>query len=208
MSSFRHTLAGIIILGVASLIIGFLIWRGTRPPAAAPSASSDTSSCTSINGRDYSARAMLSTDTWIGLNRGDTESGYNLSSDGALRHDGDLLSRNVPVTATNGADGTEWTYAQSVYISPDAPGGDYALLRACEMADSQGLCWALYVIHLDTHRIERTSAGHYGITGDQLLWIPADDPYAVVRYQEEGATMHYRIHLPTGSSTACHTGVF
>jgi hypothetical protein len=70
------------------------------------------------------------------------------------------------------------------------------------------MCWALFVLRLDTHDVTRTSAGHYGISGDTVLWIRADDDYAIVKYQEEGQTAHYRIHLATGQSTPCESAAY
>jgi hypothetical protein len=234
MGGFKDTIIGIIILGVISSLIATYIWeRGITPirnlensnVATAPASRSDSGKqvlpgisrprsnsvsnhCTSINNRDFSARVVVPPKGWSRLNRGDEAGGYLFSTDGALFFDGDMLSHNIPVSALSGRGDTEWAYAQSVKISPKTPDGKYALLQGCDQPNFEGSCWALFVLHLDTHRMERTSAGHYGITGDRVVWIAADDDYGIVRYQEGGQTMHYRIHLPTGQSTPCDSSVY
>lgn len=234
MGGFKDTIIGVIILGVISSLIATFIWeRGISPSrnrqtsnvATAPTSGTDSyknilpeitrprpnpilNRCTSINTRDYSARVVVPPQGWLRLNRGDGAGGYSFSTDGALFLDGDMLSHNIPVSAVAGRGDTEWAYAQSVKISPKTPDGKYSLLQACDRPNFEGSCWALFVLHVDTHRIERTSAGHYGITGDTVAWIAADDDYAIVRYQEDGQTMHYRIHLPTGQSTPCDSSIY
>jgi hypothetical protein len=233
-TSFQNTVAGIIILGVISSLIGSYIWeRGIRPinlwdawGVAKPQGSATavrtpggtqtnkpqqtpvSHRCTFINGRDYSARVIVPSKGWTHLNRGEAADGYVFSLEGTLQYDGEMVTHSIPVTAISGRGEAEWIYAQSVKISPTIPGGQYALLQACEQPNSQGPCWAVFVVHLDTHRIERTSVGHYGIHGDSVAWIRADDEYAVVRYEEGGQSMHFRIHLPTGQSTPCDSSSY
>ena len=152
-----------------------------------------------IDSRDYSRQIVGATTPWTHLNRGQDGAGYSFSADGSLFYLGQLLTDKIPVACSS--DGT-CINAQSIALSPKSPSGRSAILQGCEESDLGGLCWALYVVDHGSLRIERTSAAHYGAER-WVAWIRGSDEYAVLRYTEEGVTMYYRVHLPTGQSAKC-----
>jgi hypothetical protein len=199
--------------------LGILVSSADRPVGAGSPAASNASpvgaprgsgsgtvklplSCVHINNEDYSGQVILPSSSWVELNRGNDHNGFSFSSDGGLFYKGNMLTNNIPVSAS---DNNDWIYARSIAISPISPSGRSAILQACEQPRLKGMCWALFVLDLGSHHMERTSAGKYGAER-QVFWIQAKDEYGVLHDTEEGQTNWYRIHLATGTSTECGVG--
>ena len=136
--------------------------------------------------------------SWITLQPGDEEYNIKFAKDGSLSHQGKVLMPKIPVSYSS--DGSVF-YAINIILSNPSPSGNFHFFQAC---DTQGLCWALYLIDKNQGKVYRTSAGKYG--SSQWVQWSKDERYAILADQNEGYSRMYAINLKTGDSKSIDIG--
>ncbi len=145
--------------------------------------------------RSQSTSSKLS---WVQLQPGDEEYGVKFNKDGSLSNQGKVLISKIPVSYSS--DGSVF-YAINIILSNPSPSGNFHFFQAC---DTQGLCWALYLIDKNQSKVHKTFAGKYG----SFQWVQwtEDERYAILADQNEGYSRIYAIDLKTGDSKSVDIG--
>ncbi|MGB3207798.1 MAG: hypothetical protein WBB28_22670 [Crinalium sp.] len=157
-----------------------------------------TPTVTQENNQKDRRKSSTTKQSWVTLLPGEEEYKVKFAKDGSLSHQGKILISKIPVSYSS--DGSVF-YAINIILSNPSPSGNFHFFQAC---DTQGLCWALYLIDKNQSKVYRTSAGKYG----SYQWVQwsKDEQYAILADQNEGDSRIYAIDLKTGDSKSVDIG--
>ncbi len=156
-----------------------------NPATVQPSANQPTST-------PISSSKAVGGQTWTQINRGQSAQELQLTEQGSLSYQGKVLLPTIPVSYSSDGSVTE---ALQLIVSPTSPSGRYNFFKAC---DRDGLCWAVYLVDRTEKTAKKVDVAKYG-GRDWVQWS-ADERYAVLAEQMEGATWMVAVELPTGTS--------
>ncbi|MBE9181327.1 hypothetical protein IQ268_22455 [Oculatella sp. LEGE 06141] len=122
--------------------------------------------------------------------------GLTFTADGELAYGDEVLLSEIPVSYSS--DDTV-TYAKRLIVSPSSPSGAFRFVKACEAEGSEdGLCWSVYLVNTREATAEKVDIGKYG--GSAWVQWTADERYAVLVEQHDGATWFVVVDLAAGES--------
>lgn len=191
----RSFLTSIFVLISVAALGGSMVGCTQSNPQTHASSPSPTSQPIASTNPLKTTHPSADSSAWIDLIPGETIRDLSFTQTGTLSYQGKTLLAQIPVSGSS--DGTT-TYAKRLIVSPTSPSGRYTILKACETATEDGLCWAIYKVDRAEKTVQNTNIGKYG----GLNWVrwSSDDRYAIFLEKMEGTAWFVVMDLKTGAS--------